>query len=120
VDKFWSYIGAHNILFIRSRVSHQNPLQQRQSDSIVKLGDKKTHGNTCFDILESMRRVSGEKHRNTLNCMKALAEVQFNQSKWNEAEKLLQSGLELEKPVFGEESSFTMHTTIKLAHAWKA
>jgi len=66
-------------------------------------------------VVETMQRVLGEEHPDTLNSMANLASTYRNQGRWKEAEELGVQVMETSKRVLGEEHPDTLTSMGNLA-----
>jgi hypothetical protein len=65
--------------------------------------------------METMKRVLGEEHPDTLTCMGNLASTYMDQGRWKEAEELEVQVIKTRKRVLGEEHPSTLTSMANLA-----
>ena len=68
-----------------------------------------------MQVMETMKRVLGEEHPDTLTSIANLASTYWNQGRWTEAEKLKVQVMETRKRVLGEEHPDTLTSMGNLA-----
>ncbi|KAJ4160360.1 hypothetical protein NW754_003485 [Fusarium falciforme] len=70
-------------------------------------------------VMETMKRVLGEEHPDTLTSMNNLASIFWNQGRWKEAEELQVGVMETRKRVLGEEHPSTLTSMANLASIFR-
>lgn len=70
-------------------------------------------------LMETRKKVLGQKHPNTLTNMANLASTYRNQGRWKEAEDLFVLAMETRKRVLGQEHPSTLTSMANLAFTWK-
>ena len=61
-----------------------------------------------MQVIETEKRVLGDKHPDTLTSMANLASTYRKQGRWKEAEELCVQVMEMEKRVLGDEHPYTL------------
>jgi hypothetical protein len=75
-------------------------------------------GQLFVGVIETRKRVLGDKHPDTLSSMANLASTYWNQGRWREAEDLEVKVVEKTKRVLGDEHPFTLSSMGNLASTY--
>jgi hypothetical protein len=72
-----------------------------------------------LQAVETLKRVLGQEHPDTLTSIANLASTYRNQGRWKEAEELEVQVMETRKRVLGQEHPHTLNSMSNLAFTWK-